>query len=378
MKILLVGEYSRLHNSLKEGLVANGHEVTLIATGDGFKQFPADIPLKKYFQKGLSKKVKGAWLRLFGIDLASIMMRGQFMAHKNKLKGYDVVQLINESPLGIQPKYEKEIISFLKEYNEKLYLLSCGTDHSSISYAKSGNLPYSVLSPYEAGKITEQQAYPMLKYLRPEYKDLHNFLMENVDGIIASDLDYHLALKDNPKYKGLIPNPINTNNLAYFPLELSEKVVIFHGINRENYYKKGSDFFEQALEKLAASHGDKIKIITAESLPYKEYIKSYDKAHIVLDQVYSYDQGYNALEAMSRGKVVLTGLAPEFLEHYELQGQQIAINALPRVKYLYEVLMDLVDNPKQLLKISKGARAFILEHHDHMRSAALYESAWTS
>ena len=202
--------------------------------------------------------------------------------------------------------------------------------------------------------------------------------MENVDGIIASDLDYHLALKENPKYKGLIPNPINTNNLAYFPLELSEKVVIFHGINRENYYKKGSDFFEQALEKLAASHGDKIEIITAESLPYKEYIKSYDKAHIVLDQVYSYDQGYNALEAMSRGKVVLTGLAPEFLEHYELQGQQIAINALPRVKYLYEVLMDLVDNPEQLLKISKGARAFILEHHDHMRSAALYESAWTS
>lgn len=42
MKILLVGEYSRLHNSLKEGLEILHHEVTIIGTGDSFKQFPVD------------------------------------------------------------------------------------------------------------------------------------------------------------------------------------------------------------------------------------------------------------------------------------------------------------------------------------------------
>jgi len=35
MKILLIGEYSRLHNSLKEGLEKNGHNVTLVGSGDG-------------------------------------------------------------------------------------------------------------------------------------------------------------------------------------------------------------------------------------------------------------------------------------------------------------------------------------------------------
>jgi hypothetical protein len=30
------------------------------------------------------------------------------------------------------------------------------------------------------------------------------------------------------------------------------------------------------------------------------YINSYNKAHILLDQVYAYDQGYNALEAMAK------------------------------------------------------------------------------
>ena len=36
-------------------------------------------------------------------------------------------------------------------------------------------------------------------------------------------------------------------------------------------------------------------------------IKNYEQAHIILDQVYAFDQGYNALEAMAKGKVVFTG-----------------------------------------------------------------------
>ena len=43
MKILLVGEYSRLHNSLKEGLTALGHEVTIVGTGDHFKKYDAIV-----------------------------------------------------------------------------------------------------------------------------------------------------------------------------------------------------------------------------------------------------------------------------------------------------------------------------------------------
>ena len=43
MNILLLGEYSRLHNSLKEGLVSLGHNVILAAGKDRFKNFPNDI-----------------------------------------------------------------------------------------------------------------------------------------------------------------------------------------------------------------------------------------------------------------------------------------------------------------------------------------------
>ena len=45
MKILLLGEYSRLHNSLKEGLVILDHEVTIVGCGDKFKKFPVDFSI---------------------------------------------------------------------------------------------------------------------------------------------------------------------------------------------------------------------------------------------------------------------------------------------------------------------------------------------
>ena len=58
MKILLLGEYSRLHNSLKEGLQSNGHEVVILGFNDGFKNFPVDYKLKKKWDSGILKKIK--------------------------------------------------------------------------------------------------------------------------------------------------------------------------------------------------------------------------------------------------------------------------------------------------------------------------------
>ena len=56
MKILLIGEYSNLHNSLKQGLVNNGHNVVLLSNGDGFKNYEADILIKSsFFEKKFLK-----------------------------------------------------------------------------------------------------------------------------------------------------------------------------------------------------------------------------------------------------------------------------------------------------------------------------------
>ena len=43
MRILLLGEYSNFHNTLKIGLKKNGHEVLLAGRKDGFKNYDVDI-----------------------------------------------------------------------------------------------------------------------------------------------------------------------------------------------------------------------------------------------------------------------------------------------------------------------------------------------
>ena len=157
MKILLVGEYSRLHNSLKEGLIELGHQVLLISTGDFFKDYPSDIKLKRKYDKGIARKVKVGLFKLFGIDITSRSIKKQFFKHQEKLKGFDVVQLINESPLTTTPDVATDIITFLKQYNKKLFLLSCGTDYISVSHALSDAHPYSILSNYKDGHYDKER-----------------------------------------------------------------------------------------------------------------------------------------------------------------------------------------------------------------------------
>ncbi len=375
MRILLVGEYSRLHNSLKEGLQALGHEVTLVGSGDGFKKFPVDIELHRGFESGWRKKLKLAILKFSGIDISEIALRQKFEALKPKLSGYDVVQLINESSFHTTPRLELEIAQYLKQNNKKIFLLSCGTDHISVKHALSDELPYTIATPYKEGKLNDETFAAALKYLKPSYTSLHQELYKIIDGVIATDLDYHVPLKSHPKYLGLIPNPINVDGIPYKNLEKLKPIVIFHGINRSNYYKKGNDLFETALKKIENTYGSKVRIITSQNLPYHEYIRKYRTAHIILDQVYAHDQGYNALESMARGKVVFTGAGTLFKEYYNLENQ-VAIDATPDVDTIYDDLSTLILSPEKITAIGKNAREFIEQYHHYKNIAQKYISTW--
>lgn len=378
MNILLVGEYSRLHNSLKEGLEALGHKVTLVASGDFFKNYPADIKIERQYEKGFGKKVKVGLYKLFKIDITSISVERQIQRHKKSLINFDYVQLINESPWAIQAKHEKRIFDFFATHNKNIYLLSCGTDYVSVNFANQKKFRYSIMTPYFERKIKQKTFESVLKYLKPEYKSLHNHIFKTIKGVIASDLDYHLPMLGHQKYLGMIPNPIHTGKLQYLKPDITGKIVIFHGINDSNYYKKGNDIFEEALDIICKKHAERIEIITVRSIPYNDYIKSFEKAHIVLDQVYAYDKGYNALEAMAKGKVVFTGAEKEWLDYYNLEEDAIAINALPDAEKIAEKLEWLILNPEKIMEVSKNARAFIEKEHHYIKIAETYLETWSS
>lgn len=377
MDILLVGEYSRLHNSLKEGLQQLGHRVVILGFQDSFKKYPVDLPLRQQWNHPLLKKIRVGIFKLTGFDIHSYFTYRQFQRYEEQLKGFDVVQLINEHVFYSNIAFEKKMLQFLFENNKKTFLLCCGTDFLTVDYYFKNPGFKSLMLPYFAGKVSDRDFESVLKFRKPQYRELHDFIQENIQGIIASDLDYDLPMQGHPKYLGLVPNPVNVEKLPFIPMKIEGKIVIFHGINSQSYYKKGNDYFDRALEVIAQKYAEKVEIVTTRDLPYTQYIEIYNRAHILLDMAYSYDQGYHALEAMAKGKVVFTGAETEFYEHYHLT-EKVNINAKPDVDYLVEQLSFLIENPQEILSISRNARAFIEKEHAYVKCAAQYLEIWNS
>lgn len=378
MHILLVGEYSRLHNSLKEGLQALGHTVVLVSDGDGFKQYPSDHSIAaRFVSKGLPNMIRQAIYRLTKQDVAFAERGIRFYFLLKKLKGFDVVQLINEAPIKAGPRFEKSLLKKLVRQNKKTFLMSCGMSPYIVNAMANGAFKYSMLDGVQHNDAVKQQYSYVFKNFRQDYKDLHNFVIAYVQGVIASDMDYYIPYQNHPKFLGLVPNPVNLSSLPFIPMDVSGRIKIFLGINRGNYHAKGINFFEEALAIIKEKYGDKIEIMVAENIPYAQYINLYNSAHIVLDQVYAYDQGYNALEAMAKGKVVFTGAEAEFMAYYGLT-HPVAVNALPDAQAIANNLSHLIDNPQEIIATGQRARAFIEKEHDYIKVAGRYLEVWES
>ena len=101
MKILLVGEYSRLHNSLKEGLLVLGNEVTIVGTGDKFKQYLVDFSI--YARICNDNKIVNfifkSIRKVTRFDLEKIEKAIRFYVHLPKFNDVDHVQFVNSDAL---------------------------------------------------------------------------------------------------------------------------------------------------------------------------------------------------------------------------------------------------------------------------------------
>jgi len=375
MKILLIGEYSRLHNSLKEGLQKLGHDVTILGFKDGFKDYPVDFLLEKKWDSGLLKKIKLLLLIFTGFDISSYLTYRQFKKKRNHFKDFDIVQLINENSFFCNYYFEKKILDFLFHNNKKVFLLCSGDDYIYVNYNFAHPDNPSIVQPYLKGKIEDKDFTNVLKYRTKPYEKLHYFIYKNIKGVIATDYDYHIPLQNHPKYLGLIPSPMNLDLFPETELEISSKIIIFHGINRESYFKKGNDLFEKALEIIREQYGEKVEILTVENVPYAQYINLYNQAHILLDQLYGHDQGSNGLEGMTKGKTVFTNASEFFEKHYNL-AEKIAVNGLPDVDYLVKELSALIESPEKIQAIGKRARAFIEKEHECIKVTKKYLATW--
>ncbi|MEO8235395.1 MAG: glycosyltransferase [Flavobacterium sp.] len=375
MRVLLVGEYSVLHNSLKEGLQMLGHEVKLIGNSDGFKQYPVDYDYEaKWLKKKAFTTLRKIFYRLFKFDLADLEYGIRFYFLLPKLKKFDVVQFINEASIKTTTKIEIYLIRKILKENKKSFVLTSGVDYLTLKFYIENKDYKSLLQPYfKDSKLKEFNSF--FSYFSKGHIKIHRFIQSNFNGLIATDFDYIDAARKSPIFSAYIPYPINVSKLKFEKLKIEDKIIIFLGINKYSYHQKGIVYFENALKIIEQKFKNKVEIIITNTIPYSEYIELYNSAHILLDQAYCNDQGYNALEAMAKGKVVFTGAEQEFINYYNITDK-VCINALPNVDYLVNELSYLIENPNEIVAIGHRARAFVEKEHDYIKIAKKYLNIW--
>lgn len=380
MKILLLGEYSKLHNSLKVGLTELGHQVTLVGTGDGFKNFPVDFSIapKWTTTNSILKFFNKITIRLFKWNLQETEKGVRFYLILPKLFGFDHVQLINSNAIETHPRWSKFLLKKLFKKTKNVNLLICGDENPVTLYYLKKKMRYSVLTPYFENEQLKDYYYYVLKYTQQQYRKLFDFVAQQASVLITSDMDYKIPMEAMGYNSYLIANPIVLHETLPKISLPTDKVIIFLGVNRLSAIKKGVPFFKKAVATIAEKYPNRVEVRVTENLPYKEYIRAYQEAHIFLDMVYAYDQGYNALEAMAQGKVVFTGAEQEFLTYYHLQEDEVCINALPDVDYLVKKMSELIEYPERIKQIGENAQNFIKKEHHYLRIAQSYLNAWKS
>lgn len=373
MKILLMGEYSNVHATLAEGLRKLGHHVTVLSNGDFWKNYPRDIDLVRKPGK-----------------LGGIMYMMKLYTNVHKLRGYDIVQLIN--PMFLELKAERifPIYQYLRKHNKKIILGGFGMDYYWVSVCcKDKPLRYSDFNIGDELRTNADALKERKDWLGTEKGRLNQMIAEDCDGIITGLYEYWACYQPGfPQKTTFIPFPIkpklitsgngnsytNAENHQVIPLDIPKKVKLFIGINKSRSEYKGTDIMLKAAQDIAKKYPDKTELRIAENIPFAEYVKMMNGSDAILDQLYSYTPSMNPLEAMARGIICIGGGEPENYEIIHEDKLRPIINVLPNYESVYQELEHLVLHPELVPLLKQQSIEYISKHHDYIKVAKRYEA----
>lgn len=365
MRILLLGEYSNVHATLADGLRQLGHVVTVASDGDNWKNYRRDVDLKRVDNGPVST------LRfLFRLKKAF-----------RSFKGYDVVQIINPVFIALKAERIWPYYRYLRRHNKAVFLGAFGMDYY---YAKVAldckTFRYSDFNLGKEVRHCEQNDIWIHDWLKGEKGRLNRYIAADCDGIIAGLYEYFVPYNMEFKDKlTFIPFPIHCDTKTK-TLQRSqhEKVRFFIGIQRARTAYKGTDIMLKALERVVHDFPDDCEMVMVESVPFAEYQKLLDGSDVILDQLYSYTPAMNALEAMSKGLIVVGGGEPENYEILNETQLRPLINVEPSEESVYEALCNLVRNRHTIPQLSADSIAYVKIHHDSKLVAQRYVDFWQS
>lgn len=362
MKILLIGEYSNVHWTLAQGLRQLGHRVTVISNGDFWKNYPRDIDVAREHGK------------INGIRLILKLWR-----LLPKMRGFDVVQLIN--PIFFELKAERLFwfYDYLRKHNKKVFLGGFGMDWywvHTCTYDKP--LRYSDFNFGSEVRTDPEAVRFQQEWFGTEKERLNKYIANDCDGIITGLYEYwacyHPAFPEKTTY---IPFPIKMPESYSTERASKSKVVIFIGINRERSAYKGTDIMLRAAEDIRNKYAHRMKLLVVESVPFAEYQQMMEGSDAILDQLYAYTPSMNPLLAMSKGIICIGGGEPENYDIIHETELRPIINVGPTYESVYQGLEELVLHPERIPELKAQSIEYVRKHHDYIKVARQYFDFWT-
>lgn len=366
MKILLIGEYSNVHWTLAEGLRSLGHEVCVVSNGDFWKNYKRDISLTRTTYS----KPEGI---IYLLKVLSLLP---------KLRNYDLVQLINPMFLELKAELIAPIYHFLKKNNKKVFLCAHGMDAYWVDVCTKtphvfrysdfniGNKP--IVNNYTIEQEKDWKNTPKAK--------LNKDIAYDCNGIIAGMYEYHKAYIEKHSEKlTYIPFPIeceNKNNIKFYTND--RKLRFFIGIQKTRSIYKGTDIMLRALERIHREFPNDCEILKAESVPFAEYSRMVNDCDILLDQLYGYSPGMNALLALSKGKIVVGGAEEECYQILNENLLRPMVNVIPDEDDVYNKLKWLIENKDKIASMQQESISFINKHHHPSKVAQKHLDFWNS
>lgn len=361
MKILLLGEYSNVHATLAEGLRALGHKVTVVSNGDFWKNYPRDISIVRHPGK-----------------IGGIMLMFKLYSILPRLRGYDVVQLIN--PMFVELKAERifAIYRYLRCHNGKVFLGGFGMDWYWVHTCMSEKpLRYSDFNIGDKLRDTADAMKERRDWLGTTKESLNKYIAEDCDGIITGLYEYWVCYHPAfPQKTTFIPFPIRLPETGQVP-DFQLPLKLFIGINRQRSVYKGTDIMLRAAEAIVERYPNKVILQKAISVPFAEYEKMMNGSDAILDQLYSYTPSMNPLLAMSKGIICVGGGEEENYEIIDEHELRPIINVQPCYESVYSELEQLVLHPERVADLKRQSIKYVRRHHDYIKVARQYVDFYT-
>ena len=361
MRILLIGEASYLHNTLKKGLIEAGHSVKLMSDGNNWHNSPRDIDLKRDMRWGKLSGLKVLW---------------QLVRHYRSLVGNDVVQIHNYQFVPLKMRWNELVLRFLKRHN-RCVVKGCVGDDTLIFRRQAEGVPEYSDTYWDGSRHNiELNRERTAEQELPEIVSCCAFANNEADALVPCLYEYYLCYDISDYHNKLhyIPLPIEipaVTKARHISEDRPLRVLV--GIQPKRDYMKGAAYIGSMVGQVARENPGKIEVKTVEGVPYDEYCRLLGEADVLVDQLYSYTPSMNALAAMARGTVVIGGGEEEFYRFIGEQELRPIINVRPgRDDENIDTLRRTLTDRGKIEEMSRQSIAFVRKYHDYRAVAQQY------